>query len=142
MDNLQLVKDLLETRLDALDEKIDTHNNHTVKLLNLIKVETSKTNGRVNKLEENLTKIKLEQKDHVINCPRLKDITLLNDRINRIEDENFIIKVWNRYPKQLLTVVIVTVALAIGSIGYTLLQVHSTMGKIKQLNASSQETPL
>ena len=129
--NLELVQDLVESRLDGLNEKldtnnknladkIDTNNKHVVQMLNLIKEQTTKTNGRVGKAEDDIKKLILLEGEHVKDCPISKDVEKLELKVQKMDDANLIVKIWNRYPKQLALLIIVGVIITLGTFGYSI----------------------
>ena len=129
--NADHVKELLNTRLNSLNEKIDGNNTHVVELLNLIKEQTTKTNGKVMTLDKELRTLTSEYQQHLINSANIIHIKDLQDRIDKINEENFIVKVWNRYPKQLMSIIVITMLLTLATFGYTMINVHNALNKFK-----------
>jgi len=129
--SLDFVKELFETKLNSLNEKIDTNNKHVVEMLKLIKEDTGETNGKVMKVDRELRQLSSDYQQHLINSATMVHIGEINKKIENLNEENFIIKVWNRYPKQLLTIIVITVLLTITTLGYTMVSVHNALNKLK-----------
>jgi hypothetical protein len=123
-NNLELVQDMLETRLDSLNEKIDTNNKNLLEVLGFIREQTTKTNGRVTALEIQVHTVVLDESRHVINCPRIVDIQKLDEKLDKFAEENFIVKVFNRWPKQIITGFVITVIITMLTTAYSLYQGH------------------
>ena len=134
-ENIKLVKELLEVRLDSLDEKIDvnnkninekidSNNNHVMNVLHYISEQTTRTNGRLLKAEDAI-KILSD------NYPGKEEIGKINKRLEILDEQNLIIKVWNRYPKALFMGIVVAVLITMGTLGYTLISVHDMIQKVK-----------
>lgn len=134
-DNFVLLRELLETKMEHLNEKIDIHNNHVVERLDFIKEQTAKTNGRVLKAEEEIDNIYMEfnkiETNHLLNCPKSTEIESMHLKIEKINEENLIVKVFNKYPRQLLSILVITVILSMLTMGYTAYKVRDTVRKIK-----------
>ena len=137
--NIDHVKELLNTRLNSLNEKIDSNNTHVVELLNLIKTDTGKTNGKVMMLDTELKALTSEYQQHLINSANIVHIKDLQDRIDKINEDNFIVKVWNKYPKQLLAIIVLMVLLTLGTFGYTMVNVHNALNKFKTESAQTNK---
>jgi hypothetical protein len=151
--NIEYVKELLESRLDNLDEKIDlnnksisekidsnnkninekidTNNHHLIELLGYIREQTTKTNGRVTKNEDDIKRITSLVNDNFCNYPGRREIDKINEKLQILDDQNLIIKVWNKYPKALVTGIVVSVLIVIGTLSYTLISVHNMIQKFK-----------
>lgn len=99
---------------EYLCEKIDTNHNHTLLLLEAIKEQTTKTNGRVNTLELKLWEVVKEEANHVINCPNVP-------LIQALQDENQEIRIIKKYPKIALGILIFFVLSALFTVylGYS-----------------------
>ena len=130
-NNLELVQELLETRLTSLNEKIDTNNKHMLDVLGFIKEQTTKTNGRVTVLETRVLTLITDGNKHVLNCPRIHEIEKLEEKLEKFNDDNFIIKVINKWPKQVIGVIVVSVILTILATGYSIYQGHEVITEIR-----------
>lgn len=117
---LKNLNDKIDANNRNLSDKIDSNNAHVVELLSFIKEQTTKTNGRVTKTEDDIKKLNILDSQHIANCPRVKDIEKLENKIQVMDDNNLIVKIWNKYPKQLALLVIVGVIITLGTLGYTL----------------------
>jgi len=130
-NNLELVQELLETRLISLNEKIDSNNNHMLEVLGFIREQTTKTNGRVTTLELRVPEIISDENKHILNCPRITEIQKLEEKLEKFNDDNFIIKVINKWPKQVIGVIVVSIILTIIATGYSIYQGHEMITEIK-----------
>ena len=133
----------IEVKLQELDAK--THYNEIIGRLNVLditmaKIEgtttrtevlAQKTNGRVTDLENEVDTIKIGEVQHLVNCPRLHDIVDINKKIDQLNEENLILKIWNKYPKQLLTFFIAMIVVILVTLGYTVLQIHKTINEVR-----------
>jgi len=140
--NLELVQELFESQINSLNEKvddkfdsltdkIDSNNQHTVELLNLIREQTTKTNGRMTIAEGEIRELNSANDKHVVNCPRLRDIVNINDKIDKLNEENLILKIWNKYPKQLLTFFVAAIIITLVTLSYTVYVIHKTIKEVK-----------
>jgi len=118
-NNLELVQELLESRLNSLNEKLDINNKNILEVLGFIREQTTKTNGRVTLLELQLNEVIINESKHSINCPRIVDIKKLEDRITKFDEDNFIVRVLNRWPKQVIAIIIggVIITMFIAGVG-------------------------
>jgi len=143
--NLELVQDLFESRLNSLNEKIDnnntaltnkitTDNQHFIELLTIIKEQTTKTNGRVTFLEYELKNLDSKYTTHLITSATNLDIKEINQRINEMGESNFLVKVLNRYPRQFIMIIVVSVLISIATIGYSIITIKSTISDIKNIS--------
>lgn len=146
--NLELVQEVVEAKLNNLDnkidinnrnlaEKIDTNNKHILELLSRIEQQTIKTNGNVIRHDREIHDI-----SNIINSHILTSLT--NDDINKklsdfdkkieiINEENFIVRIFNKYPKALVTGLVILVISGILSLGYTVIIAHNTYQDMKKV---------
>ena len=129
-NNLELVQELLEMRLGSLNDKLDSHNKNMLDILGFIREQTTKTNGRVTALESRVVTLITDESKHVLNCPRIHEIEKLEEKLEKFDNDNFIIKVVNRWPKQVMAVIIVGVMLTILAAGYSVYQGHEMLTSI------------
>lgn len=130
-NNLELVQELLETRLNSLNEKLDINNKNMLEVLGFIREQTTKTNGRVTSLELRVNEIISDGSKHVLNCPRIHEIEKLEEKLEKFDDENFIVKVLNKWPKQVIGIVVVTIILTLLAMGYSVYEGHEVITEIK-----------
>lgn len=130
-NNLELVQELLESRLDSLNEKIDINNKHIVEVLSYIKEQTTRTNGRVTILETKVNEIIINESKHIMSCPRITDIKELEQKLDTFAEENFIIKVLNRWPKQVVGVIIAGVIITMCVAAYSIYQANDAITQFK-----------
>ena len=135
----QLVRELLETKISGLEEKMDIQNRNVMEMLSIIREQTTKTNGRVTKVEDDIKNLTSIENKHVVNCPRISDIEKINTKLEKMDEDALIVKIFNKYPKQLLTLVVALVIIALSTIGYTVYQVHTTIKEIQVENAALQK---
>lgn len=147
--NLELIQEVFETKLNGINEKIDannknltdkidTNNKYTIEILTIIKDQTIKTNGNVARHDRELKDFNNKYTEHVLTSATLDQIVEINKKIDKINEENFIVKIWNRYPKALLTIVVISVLLSMATIGYTMITVHTAMRNIKTIERIDQ----
>ena len=92
MPNNNDYRDLLNEKFSRVYAQMDANFDLIHEKLKNIEDQTKKTNGRVNKLEDEVEIIKLNEKDHLINCPQTY-------KIERIEDNLLEYKFMKKYPK-------------------------------------------
>lgn len=142
--NLELVQEVVEAKLNNLDNKmdlnnksltnkIDSNNKYVLELLTRIEVQTTKTNGKVITLDRELKDLTTAHNEHLNSATSPDDIKKINVRIDQLNEENFIVKVWNRYPKAFVTIIVASVLLSIASVGYTMIKVHDTISQITNI---------
>lgn len=112
---------------EYLSEKIDTNHKHTLLLLEAIREQTTKTNGRVNTLEVKLWKVVEDEAKHVINCPNVP-------LIQALQDENQEIRIIKKYPKVALGILVFFVVGALFAVylGYSRVGNELDMIKARQ----------
>ena len=102
------LRSMILTILEAGAEKTNGKFEVIKSKLDAIEVQTTKTNGRVTKLEQITTRLEFDEANHANVCPHLKKIEAL-ERTNLTEDaiKKFIIKTIG------ITISIMTVAISI-----------------------------
>lgn len=130
-NNLELIQELLETRLNSLNEKIDTNNKNMLDVLGFIREQTTRTNGRVTTLEARVLTLITDESKHVLNCPRINEIQKLEEKLEKFDNDNFIIKVINRWPKQVIGIIVASVILTLVAVGVSVYQGHEVVTEIK-----------
>lgn len=148
--NLEYVQENLETKLDGLNEKvelsikhlsdkIDLNNKNLMSFLEVIDGKVTKTNGRLLKAEADIQDLYKKEITHSIECPRAKEfkdgIADLSHKLDKNEEDNFIIKVISRYPKQIGFGLLVYGVLTIGAfvVGVYEFKQALSMLKIEQI---------
>jgi len=142
--NLELVQEIVEAKLNNLDnkidannknltDKIDSNNKYSLELLTVIKEQTFKTNGKVVSLDKELRDLTAAYNKHLLNSATSEDIKDVKKEIIQLSEENFIIKVWNKYPKAFATIIIVSVLVSMATIGYTMITVRHTINEINNI---------
>lgn len=109
----------------VLSDKIDVNHENTLRLLTNIETQTTKTNGTVKDHEKRLTGIEVGASRHVINCPRIADIKKLEDNIILLRTENELWRLAVKYPKVAIGIIVVSVLITIGVVGYSILEMHT-----------------
>ena len=115
----------------VLSDKIDVNHENTLRLLTNIETQTTKTNGTVKDHEKRLTGIEVGASRHVINCPRIADIKKLDDNIILLRTENELWRLAVKYPKVAIGIIVVSVLIAIGVVGYSILEMHTIITDFK-----------
>ena len=142
--NLELVQEIVEAKLNNLDnkidannknltDKIDSNNKYSLELLTVIKEQTFKTNGKVVSLDRELRDLTTTYHKHLLSSATSDDVSKLNRKIDVLGEENFIIKVWNKYPKAFATIIIVSILISMATIGYTMISVRHTINEINNI---------
>lgn len=140
--NLDLVREVIEEKLSSLNQKIDSNNRNLVdkitsdnkffsEVLHRIEGQTTKTNGTVIRHEQDIKELVARYNAHLLTSATLKDIKELENKIEKINEENFIIKVFNKYPKALVMIIVTFVLISIASLGYTMVTAHNMFNSIK-----------
>lgn len=147
--NLELVQEMFELKLNNLNDKLDVNNKnlidkitadnkHFSELLFLIKEQTTKTNGTVSRHEQDIKELVARYNSHLLTSATVEDIEQLEQKIEKLNEENFILKVWNKYPKALVTIIVVTVLVSLATLGYTMVTVHNALRDIKTVEKIEQ----
>ena len=131
-NNLELVQELLENRLDSLNEKIDSNNKNILDRMELIYQQTLKTNGRVTKHDDVINKLITDESNHFNTCPRIKAIEEINTKIEKIDSDNLEVKLIKKYPKMFIMGIVVAVLIIIGTVGYSVLEMHLMVKNVQQ----------
>ena len=148
-NNLDLIQELFESKLDSLNDKIDTFNRtlvekidrndmHSRELLLGIKSETSKTNGTVIRIDNDLKELTKSYNNHLLESASTEDIKEITRRIDKIDDDAFIVKIFNKYPKQLVVLFVATVLMSLATLGYTMITVQNVLKDVKPNISSSK----
>jgi hypothetical protein len=140
-DDITSLKELLNTKLDLtyknLSEKIDSNNKNVMLELSFIKEQTTRTNGRVTKSESSIQQLFKNNLERHTTCPGLLDLkskgVIMENRVNKLDEDNFIIKVINKYPKQIIILIAMAVLLTVSSAGYTMLKFQSAINDMKSV---------
>ena len=155
--NLELVQELLEDKLNNLNEKIDinnstladkidvnnknlldkvdTNNHNVLELLNFIREQTTKTNGRVLRAEDDIKALFKLQSQHYTACPNAaelrKAIDSVEERVIQVEKDSFVLKIWNKYPKQATLGILTSLLIFVGGLGYGIYEIHKAIKDIE-----------
>ena len=151
MSNEVTLKELLISKIDSLDQKIDynhEHLNHKIDEFNQheneisknILQQTLKTNGRVTKLEEKVEVLQTADIRHSINCPRLLEIKKLDDKINQIDDSLLEFKMIKKNPKLFIAILAFSIIVFIGSIVYSLYEIHILVNDVQSDMIKKEQT--
>ena len=73
------IREMLGDVLAAHNEKIDGKFNLINEKLERIEAQTTKTNGRVNKLEDKTEQLKINDIEHIINCPLVSRVKTIEE---------------------------------------------------------------
>ena len=115
----------------VLSDKIDINHENTLRLLTNIETQTTKTNGTVKDHEKRLTGIEVGASLHVINCPRITDIKKLDENIISLRTENELWRLAVKYPKVAIGIIVVSVLITVGVVGYSILEMHTIITDFK-----------
>lgn len=159
--NLELFSKLLDSRIDNVNEKIELTNQATLSKidsmldmlqmsndnianqLSYIREQTTKTNGRVNKHDERIEDLYKKEANHLINCPHVEEfrtgISKMNERVNKVEEDNFIVKVFNRYPKQVLLILTFFLASTIIAVSLGLYNTYTMIKDMQKIEISEKK---
>ena len=124
IDNFVPLKELLEEKFTRIEEKIDSNHNLQSEISNNILQQTTRTNGRVNKLEDKIAKLEDEENKHTSNCPRLPDLKELNQKIDAINSDLSEVRIIKKYPKTSIFLLVAVIIYFLGSIAYGVYQFH------------------
>jgi outer membrane murein-binding lipoprotein Lpp len=113
MTDIEQMALLFDEKLKSLHQKVD-----------YIKEQTTKTNSRVNHLEDDVKQIREDGIKHTVNCPATA-------KIDKINEELLEYKMVKRYPKIALGVVVVIV----------LMYIATSLEFNKKLNTISKNNP-
>lgn len=84
-DDKTEIRELITDLLNIHSEKIEGKFNLIDEKLERIELQTTKTNGRVTRLESVVVDIQIKDKEHIINCP-------IKERVNNLETETITTK--------------------------------------------------
>jgi hypothetical protein len=139
--DITLLRELFDEKLKSFDDKLKgvaLQNNVEFMVLNnrmttqdvtlaRIELQTTKTNGRVTSLEGVINDVKLDEKEHVINCPVKEELVLIDKKLDlkkadtdkKLEELNVDLREYRffkKYPKIAIGVLTVTcVTLVLGT---------------------------
>ena len=86
-EDLNMLKELIEIKLDGLVTKIDANHQIQKEISNSILIQAKTTNSRVNHLEEDVNDLKEDFLIRPDNCPVYKDIVKIDKRVDGIADK-------------------------------------------------------
>ena len=88
----QEVKEMLHDILAGHSAKIESTYSIIDVKLNNIQEQTSKTNGRVTKLEDAVKTLQINDNNHIINCPQAPKLQKLQQDVDSVKNvKNFLI---------------------------------------------------
>lgn len=105
MTELESFKETIDEKFRGVYSRIDANNETTHILLKQILEQTQKTNGRVTKLESEMTESKIKEATHFQSCPVQK-------RLDEINDELLEYRMLKKYPTIVQWLIVGTVAVA------------------------------
>ena len=121
-NDIDLLTQLLDSKLKNIEDKIDSNHVLQTEIINNILQQTTKTNGRVNRLEE-------RENNHFINCPRLPEVKELNTKIDNINNELSEVRLIKKYPKISFITVGLFMLYIIGTISYAGIEIYYYLKK-------------
>lgn len=103
------LKELFEEKFKRVYAEISSNAEIAQQMLNQILEQTKKTNGRVNKLEEETANLKLKENNHILSCPQAP-------KIDKINEELMEYRILKKYPKLIPYIIIVIVIIGFATI--------------------------
>lgn len=155
--DIALIKELLESQISNIHEKIETSNKNLVDKidssnrnvmteLSYIKEQTTRTNGRVNKHDDQIQKLFQNNAERHATCPGLEDVRSeikeMDKKVNKIDEDNFFYKIVNRYPKTAILVITINVIMMLASIataGYAMIRFRNTLSSFQKVEKTIQQ---
>lgn len=92
------LKELIETKLDLLHNKIDHNHEYQKNISNNILQQATKTNSRVDKIEDEIKEIN-DYEHRGLSCPYKDEIKVINEKIIVLDEDVTLLKFLKRYPK-------------------------------------------
>lgn len=134
-DNFELFRELLESKFENLENKIESNSKLQSEISNNILAQTTKTNGRVTKLEDKIVKIQELESNHFTMCPRISEIKELNSKVDSFNTDLSEVRFIKKNPKITLLLASILVIYIICTVGYGVIETLSfiTNSKINTL---------
>lgn len=123
--DIELFSSLLDEKLKGVHAKIDAEFTVVNMQLSQIKEQTTKTNGRVSRLEENVTSLEKREIYHYTECPN-------SEKIESINSELMEYRIFKKYPKIGIGVLAFTCLISIISIWMFVERVGTNTSAIKE----------
>jgi len=112
---LHELKDYLDLKFDMNNEVLTEKFSNVNLQLGAIKEQTTKTNGRVNKLEAKMEETELRNSTHILSCPIKKE---LDDYKLQMGEDLFLFTFMRKYPKTSTIIGMILISLiAAGGVG-------------------------
>ncbi len=131
MTDSQDYRKFIESRIENLHENIKEHFEFQNTTLKRIEEQTLKTNGKVLKLEEKVEVLKDADTRHTLNCPRIPEVKKLEENIKQLDDTLLELKLIRKNPKMFIAILSVCIIMFIGSVSYSIYEIHSLMSDVK-----------
>jgi len=96
----------LDERFKGMGSLINAHFHDLSSEITVIKEQTLKTNSRVNHIEDDIKELEKADIKHVVDCPVLP-------KVQKIEDDLMEYKLFKKYPKAGITVLVIAVILVL-----------------------------
>jgi DNA integrity scanning protein DisA with diadenylate cyclase activity len=100
MTDIKLLSELFDEKLRGIHAKIDAEFTVVNLQLSQIKEQTTKTNSRVNHIEDEISLLQTKEISHIIDCPNIKKINDIN-----IDLQEY--RMLKQYPKIALGIIVV-----------------------------------
>lgn len=140
MDEMTILKELIESKLDTLNQKIDMNHTLQMEISKNTLAQATKTNGRVTKLEGVVDKIKDDERVHTINCPRIPELKTLSDKVQAMDDSMIEFKFIKKYPKLSLAVLVGAVLFTVCSLIYTSYEMRTMAAELAARKVQTEVT--
>ena len=134
------LKELLSSKIDSLEQKIQDNHTLQTEISKNILEQTKKTNGRVNKLEDKVEVLQSADIRHIINCPRLQEIKKIDDKILELDESLLEFKMIKKNPKLFIAILSVSILIFIGSVIYSLYEIHSLVVDVQSDMVKKEQT--
>ncbi len=134
------LKELLSSKIDSLEQKIQDNHTLQTEISKNILEQTKKTNGRVNKLEDKVEVLQSANIRHIMNCPRLPEIKKLDDKISELDESLLEFKMIKKNPKLFIAILSVSILIFIGSVIYSLYEIHSLVVDVQSDMVKKEQT--
>ena len=134
------LKELLSSKIDSLEQKIQDNHTLQTEISKNILEQTKKTNGRVNKLEDKVEVLQSADIRHIINCPRLQEIKKIDDKILELDESLLEFKMIKKNPKLFIAILSVSILIFIGSVIYSLYEINSLVVDVQSDMVKKEQT--
>jgi DNA integrity scanning protein DisA with diadenylate cyclase activity len=126
MTDIKLLSELFDEKLRGIHAKIDAEFTVVNLQLSQIKEQTTKTNNRVNHIEDEISLLQTKELSHIIDCPNVKKIDDLNVDLREY-------RILKKYPK-------IALAFIAGACLFVILTTFEFQNKIvKKQNTSAKQ---